>query len=172
MFTTFHLHFETKQAEMMVSAIITAEGLQRRWCFQKRLYENMANKQASLVYNCSSANEENCAPLASVATDRFEAEVWIKMSTSFDGWPTTDWSLKPPTPFCKVNSSLSVTLFRIPPSGGFIQELVSNSSTYCTRFCICLVRNAYSLWIGGCKALMRKAVGWLEIKLKLLSLPF
>ena len=112
MFTTFHLHFETKQAEMMVSAIITAEGLQRRWCFQKRLYENMANKQASLVYNCSSANEENCAPLASVATDRFEAEVWIKMSTSFDGWPTTDWSLKPPTPFCKVNSSLSVTLFR------------------------------------------------------------
>ena len=49
------------------------------------------------------------------------------------------------------NSSLSVTLFRIPPSGGFIQELVSNSSTYCTRFCICLVRNAYSLWVGEMK---------------------
>ena len=55
---------KTKQAELMVSAIITAEGLQRRRCFQKRINGNMVNKQASLVYNCSFANEENCAPLA------------------------------------------------------------------------------------------------------------
>ena len=54
---------KTKQAELMVSAIITAEGLRRR-CFQKRINGNMVNKQASLVYNCSFANEENCAPLA------------------------------------------------------------------------------------------------------------
>ena len=55
---------KTKQAELMVSVIITAEGLQRHRCFQKRINGNMVNKQASLVYNCSFANEENCAPLA------------------------------------------------------------------------------------------------------------
>ena len=30
-----------------------------RWCFQKRLNVDMANKQASLIYNCSSANKKN-----------------------------------------------------------------------------------------------------------------
>ena len=30
-----------------------------RWCFQKRLNEDMANKQTSLIFNSSSANKKN-----------------------------------------------------------------------------------------------------------------
>ena len=52
------------------------------------------------------------------------------------------------------------------PLGSFIQELVSNSLTDYTRICMCLVRNASSLWIGDCKTLMRRAVEQREIKNK------
>ena len=45
---------KAKQAKLMVSAIMIGEGLKRRF-FPKRLNEDMANKQASLTFNSSSA---------------------------------------------------------------------------------------------------------------------
>ena len=87
-----------------------------RWRFQKRLNEDIANKQASLIYNCSSANKKKkFAPLARLI-QVFSVFNWGSISHG-----DSEFFLSPTLVARRKNISFSISL----PSSKFTISLIS-----------------------------------------------
>ena len=87
-----------------------------RWRFQKRLNEDIANKQASLIYNCSSANKKKkFAPLARLI-QVFSVFNWGSIShgeSEFFSVPRSWQDKKTSFPISLPSSKLNISLISI-----------------------------------------------------------